>query len=232
MEAFKWEQKRNAASSKERETQKEAAREREAEARKVAMEERERKESEERHQEDVLREKELGELERLVQAQARLPHSQIPERIAREFLGWSSDSGGKPLHSSSAIASTVSLSTGQSVDTNGSTRLNVSEGDASSSENSTGNNISSTINVISTTTDAPRTRSDTSESIYAFIIRRLDALEGNNSLVARYIEEQTRLMRLMLGRAESRWDTWKLDWEGTELSRWDIEVCPRSNAVG
>ena len=229
MEAFKWEQKRNAASTKERETQKEAAREREAEARKIAMEETERKESEQRHREDMLREKELGELERLVQAQARLLHSQIPEEIVREYLGWSSEgSGARHVQSLSPsfTPNAISSSTTSTTNTNGSSKSNASELDTSPSDNSTEHNISSTSSVISsTTTDAPRTRSDTSESIYAFIIRRLDALEGNNSLVARYIEEQTRAMRLMLGRVESRWDTWKFDWEGTELSRWDIEVC-------
>jgi hypothetical protein len=41
-----------------------------------------------------------------------------------------------------------------------------------------------------------------SESIYAFIIRRVSDLEGNSSLVARYIDEQSKAMRTMLNRTE------------------------------
>ena len=74
-------------------------------------------------------------------------------------------------------------------------------------------------------------RSDSSESIYAFIIRRLNALEGNSTLVARYIEEQSRAIRLSLGRVEKRWDEWKSEREDEDRGRWDQEVNISSNGL-
>jgi hypothetical protein len=60
-----------------------------------------------------------------------------------------------------------------------------------------------------------------SESIYAFIIRRVNDLEGNSSLVARYIDEQSKAMRTMLNKTE-REILRKLEVE--DRSRWEQEV--------
>jgi hypothetical protein len=73
-------------------------------------------------------------------------------------------------------------------------------------------------------TNRPTPRSDTSESIYAFIIRRINALEGNSSLVAGYIEEQNRVTRAMLGRAEKTWEDWRLEQDTETRGRWEQDV--------
>ena len=44
------------------------------------------------------------------------------------------------------------------------------------------------------------------ESIYALIVRRLTALEGNTTLIARYIEEQS---GMMMSRVERKWVEWR-----------------------
>ena len=67
-------------------------------------------------------------------------------------------------------------------------------------------------------------RADSSESIYAFITRRLDALEGNSSMVVRYIDEQSRLTKLMLDRVVEEWSVWKKDWANEDHRRWDQDV--------
>lgn len=67
-------------------------------------------------------------------------------------------------------------------------------------------------------------RSDSSESIYATINRRLNALEGNSSLIARYIEEQGRITRAALAALEHDWDEWKLGRDAEERGRWEQEV--------
>jgi hypothetical protein len=70
---------------------------------------------------------------------------------------------------------------------------------------------------------AYRGRTDTSESIYAFITRRLNALEGNTTLVARYIDEQAKALRAALERAEQRW----ADERGRDAARYDVDVSPQ-----
>jgi hypothetical protein len=60
-----------------------------------------------------------------------------------------------------------------------------------------------------------------SESIYAFIVRRVNDLEGNSSLVARYIDEQSKAMRTMLNRTE-REIIRRIEVE--DKSRWEQEV--------
>lgn len=62
-----------------------------------------------------------------------------------------------------------------------------------------------------------------SESIYAFIVRRVNDLEGNSSLVARYIDEQSKAMRTMLNRTE-REIIKRIEVE--DKSRWEQEVSP------
>jgi hypothetical protein len=61
---------------------------------------------------------------------------------------------------------------------------------------------------------APRqsnVKADSSESIYAFIIRRLNALEGNATLAMMYVEEQSRVNRGLLGQLEKSWSHWRID---------------------
>ena len=64
-----------------------------------------------------------------------------------------------------------------------------------------------TDSIVSSTTSAETASSSTAsgESIYALIVRRLNALEGNTTLIARYIEEQS---GIMMGRMERRWVDW------------------------
>lgn len=54
-------------------------------------------------------------------------------------------------------------------------------------------------------------KADSSESIYAFIIRRLNALEGNATLGMMYVEEQSRVNRGLYNRLEKSWTEWKLE---------------------
>lgn len=193
MEAFKWEQKRIAATVKEKDKER-SAKDREAdEKRAKEKEEDQARMIAQRKQEDRLREKELEELERLVREQA-VRAGKIP--------------------TAPAVTETVS-----SAETRRSS--STSEPSSTIANTTDGNNTNSTTTTYSRS--APP-RSDSSESIYAFIIRRLNALEGNSSLVARYIEEQTKVMRLMLGRVEKGWDEWKGDRETEDRARWEQEV--------
>lgn len=82
---------------------------------------------------------------------------------------------------------------------------------------------SSTINASTSTSSSPPApirshapKADSSESIYAFIIRRLTALEGNATLGMMYVEEQTKSTRGMAMRLEKVWEQWKVD-EGRDL---------------
>ncbi|KAJ9118702.1 hypothetical protein QFC22_003922 [Naganishia vaughanmartiniae] len=52
-------------------------------------------------------------------------------------------------------------------------------------------------------------RADSSESIYAYIIRRLNDLEGNSTLGMMYMEEQTKATRSILQRLETHLADWK-----------------------
>lgn len=69
-------------------------------------------------------------------------------------------------------------------------------------------------------TTKPERKAD-SESIYAFITRRINDLEGNSSLVARYIDEQSKAMRAMLNKTEQEIMR-KLEVE--DKNRWEQEV--------
>lgn len=138
LEAFKWEQKRMVEEPKT-ETE-DLVVDEVAQARKI---------------EEEIRERELGELEKLVQAQAR-------------------------RHNTTQDFNTTVVDLGNST----------------------------------------KRRAD-SESIYAFIIRRVNDLEGNSSLVARYIDEQSKAMRAMLDRTETE-ILKKLEVE--DRTRWEQEV--------
>jgi hypothetical protein len=201
MEAFKSEQKRLAATANHRDKEK-ITKEKEAEERK----QREKVENDDRErqkvkQEDEKREKELDELERLVLQQAGRQGSVVPEMTSF------------PTIEVVTVAASSSTSPSPSTVVNATTETIVAD------QNKTTTSTSSSSRVASP-------RSDSSESIYAHIIRRLNALEGNSSLVARYIEEQAKVMRHMLSRVEKGWDDWQVEREMDELSRWEQEVRP------
>jgi len=205
MEAFKSEQKRLAATANHRDKEK-ITKEKEAEERK----QREKAETDDRErqqvkQEDEKREKELDELERLVLQQARRQ-------------------GIVPEITSFPTIEVVTVTAPSSTSPSASTAANNTTADTLlADQNKTTTSTSSSSRVATP-------RSDSSESIYAHIIRRLNALEGNSSLVARYIEEQAKVMRHMLSRVEKGWDDWQVERELDELSRWEQEVSsiPRS----
>jgi hypothetical protein len=210
MEAFKSEQKRLAASAKDRDKDK-IVKEQEAEERK----QREKQETEDRAREqvkydDAKREKELDELERLVVQQARRQGSAVPEITS--FPRDMPSIEVVTVTASSLIATVSSSATTSS-------NATVDSQTATEQNKTTSNTVLS-----SSSSRAAPPRSDSSESIYAHIIRRLNALEGNSSLVARYIEEQAKVMRHMLSRVEKGWDDWQVERELDELSRWEQEV--------
>ena len=69
-------------------------------------------------------------------------------------------------------------------------------------------------------------KADSSESIYAFIIRRLNALEGNATLGMMYVEEQSRVNRGLLNRLEKSWAEWKLEHAQNQRLAVEKEVSP------
>lgn len=205
MEAFKWEQKQLSAVAKDRDRT--GNREHEEEERRAKeRREREKKERDERDKQEQ-RERELDELEKLLHEQAgRL----VPELLTESGLF-------------------------SSIDETAPTTTVVSKRDGDSDSPPTNESLATSL-IESTSIESPSTsytravppRSDSSESIYAFIIRRLNALEGNSSLVARYIEEQAKVMRSMLKQVQVGWDEWKGEWEDEDRGRWQQEVRPAS----
>lgn len=216
MEAFKWEQKQLSAVAKDRDRT--GNREHEEEERRAKeRREREKKERDERDKQEQ-RERELDELEKLLHEQAgRL----VPELLTESGLFSSIDE-------TAPTTTVVSKRDGDSDSppTNESMATSLIE---STSIESTSTESPTSIESPSTSyTRAVPPRSDSSESIYAFIIRRLNALEGNSSLVARYIEEQAKVMRSMLKQVQVGWDEWKGEWEDEDRGRWQQEVRPVS----
>ena len=231
MEAFKWEQKRQAATAKDRDKEK-LSKDREAEERRL----REKAAADERakaavRQEDEKREKELDELEKLVLQQARLAGASpemttLPRDLpAIEVVGLTAS---PPSSSSSSSITPTSVSSpspaGEDALQNATAHGPQQEAVNSSSGTTSSQTTTSVSSASSVSSKIPSTRSDSSESIYAQIVRRLNALEGNSSLVARYIEEQARVMRVMLTRVERGWDEYRLDRENEEHRRWEQEV--------
>lgn len=225
MEAFKWEQKRQAASAKDRDNAK-STKDRETEERRL----REKAESEERvreqiRKEDEKRELELDELEKLVFQQARLADqspdlTSLPKDLPTiEVVTVTASS--TAISSSAAAPNNTSHVSRPS---NATEKASLSSETAILPQGDKLNNSATTSLSASVSTKTPSPRSDTSESIYAHIIRRLNALEGNSSLVARYIEEQAKVMRTMLGRVERGWEDWRIEREVDELGRWEQEV--------
>lgn len=216
MEAFKWEQKQLSAVAKDRDRT--GNREHEEEERRAKeRREREKKERDERDKQEQ-RERELDELEKLLHEQAgRL----VPELLTESGL-FSSIDETAPTN----VPTVVSKRDGDSDSppTNESLATSLIESTSIESPTTSTSSPPST----SSYTRAVPPRSDSSESIYAFIIRRLNALEGNSSLVARYIEEQAKVMRSMLKQVQVGWDEWKGEWEDEDRGRWQQEVRPAS----
>jgi hypothetical protein len=77
----------------------------------------------------------------------------------------------------------------------------------------------------STTSIRQNTKSDSSESIYAFIIRRLNALEGNATLAMMYVEEQTKANRNLLHKMDRSWADWKMSQGQDQRIAFEREVC-------
>ena len=238
MEAFKWEQKRLAATAREREKDKGVIKDREAaERRAKEKEEKERVETAQRR-EDAKRESELGELERMVQQQAGRIALNLSDLINEASI-LSSAATSEPVESTSDVPDT-STAEGLPPVPKEASEISSSRDAQAAVTLSNASDIQSIVSVQTALASSPSLtptsvsssayaraqppRSDSSESIYAFIIRRLTALEGNSSLVARYIEEQGRATRLMLGRLEKGWDDWRSDREVEDRARWEQEV--------
>lgn len=247
MEAFKWEQKRLSASSKHREKPADRDRERENEERKA----RERAEDVERarkllKEEDEKREKELDELERLLGEQAR--RSQEIEALTDASM-FDSISSAQPATTSVVLPKSSPAAKveprAENTSTTSTTTTSTTSASGNDSQPPTGESVlSQASSGVNATTSSPAAssssaytraappRSDSSESIYAFIIRRLNALEGNSTLVARYIEEQTKIMRALLGRVERSFDDFKTDLDTEQNLRWDTERMRQEDRLG
>lgn len=70
----------------------------------------------------------------------------------------------------------------------------------------------------------PEARADHSESIYAYIIRRLNALEGNSTLGMMYMEEQTKATRGILQKLENHLADWKIQVDNSHRAAIQHEV--------
>lgn len=203
MEAFKMEQQRSAEATRD-----EAAEQAERE-RQLAQQEEERLESERRaaeakeREEEHKREQELCELEKLVQAQARRGRELDYEEIIQcAPLSAASSSSAAPVATGSVnpiaggegavapSAPNASLSA-----SSGGPQPTVAVGPpAPPMENGSASSAAPLPSAL---------KRDSSESIYAHIVRRLSALEGNGTLVARYIDEQARALRAAVSRLEA-----------------------------
>ncbi|WWC89140.1 uncharacterized protein L201_004058 [Kwoniella dendrophila CBS 6074] len=247
MEAFKWEQKRLSAASKGRNE----AKEKEAEEKRIKeREEKEKKENDEKMKQHE-REKELDALEKLLHEQAGRT---VPDILTATAILSKFEETVKTKSSISAPSSTIStaLINKMASASNASSQASGSASDHRSANSTTSSSpptvqattkiagessVSSSPSSTSSTTSStysrsPPPRSDSSESIYAFIIRRLNDLEGNSTLVARYIEEQAKVMRHMLTRVEKGWEDWKGDWEGEDRGRWEQERMRQEDRLG
>ena len=198
MEAFKWEQKRSVQLQKDREQDRTVAKETEIDRHRVVEAAEKARLSEHRNQEIAARERELGELEKLVHHQA----------LRADIFD--------PLPALSTT-STLSSNVVKASESSGSVQL------STTSAQSTNNGSRPDWNTTELQTKG-LTRSDSSESIYASINRRLNALEGNSSLIARYLEEQSRVTRSALAALERDWDEWRLAHDADASSRWEQEV--------
>jgi hypothetical protein len=236
MEAFKMEQRRAAEATGVKTREREQAREQERDKpkeveqrdteREAAEREREKERAsaaaeaaarEEQRADEEKREKELCELEKLVQEQARR-------------AGLVLDPSEPLLETSSCIpeyATSGTISASSETASPDATDASPANGPSTSSTNSS---IPATSSSTYAAPQLPRT--DSSESIYAFIIRRLNALEGNSTLVARYIDEQSKALRAALSRAEARWEVARVQAVRDDEQRWEVERMRHEDRMG
>lgn len=221
MEAYKRDQKLVAADAKERERERIAGRERED----IAGLQRLESVRQDRLEEEKRRVAELETLEMLLQQEAL--------RIGQDLPGMLTEAGLVPPTATALADHNTSSSSGyqtlsevakdnpepQSHNHQPNTPTDTGTGVAESRSRASEMPI---LNL------RPTARSDPAESIYAFIVRRLNALEGNSSLVARYIEEQSKVTRLQLSRVERTGEQWRIEWENDEYNRWQQEASFRS----
>lgn len=236
MDAFKMEQKRLAAARGVREQEKarerELQREREREAEAAQSRERDIKERED----DERRERELCELEKLVQEQARRMSG------AELFSAEPSIDCSVPSQAAAAVSPPLSSTSdeiaegtsaakppapppappAESVESNGSAAA--SPPPQPNADKAGAVPANSPPSSSGYARNQQPLKSDSSESIYAFIIRRLTALEGNSTLVARYIDEHGKALRTSLVRAEKRWETAQARAVEDDAHRWEMEV--------
>ncbi|RXK39302.1 hypothetical protein M231_03381 [Tremella mesenterica] len=252
MEAFKWEEKRQAAVAREKDKDRNANKDRDTEERKAKEKVQAEKIRAQQREEDKRKELELDELERLLSEQARRnqPVELITDSVTAEIVSVGSSISNPSIASptnpgagtlstpleepSTTVVDNVpsSLNTHNATSTISRSPLSDISVDGSQPTVTSYNSTTSTSVSSSTYTRASPPRSDSSESIYAFIIRRLNALEGNSTLVARYIEEQTKIMRHMLGRVERSWEEWRTDWEHEDRGRWERERMRQEDRLG
>lgn len=232
MEAFKWEQKHLESSQKDRERERAAARDLEAEARKALDDQEKAKQDRQRRQEEAKREKELGELEKLVHRQALRAYPKVSTSLTAPPVALSpTPASSTGLTSSTVSASPATSSLNTSMAATNTSRHAQSLATASASSHETLNNSTEAHSIVKAQLNSSESQSvkhtprgDHSESIYATITRRLNALEGNSSLIARYIEEQSRVMRAALGTLERDWDEWRFGHDAEERVKWEQEV--------
>lgn len=255
MEAFKAEQKRVNFEREQQTAAERVTEERRGAERKRAEEERKLCEKEE----DRRRETELDRLEKLVEL-VGLELDVPPPVAATSQLSTSAAASETAALSSTAIDTTKnhlqstpedsSASSASVQQTPSSAALSVN-GSASTTfamaEKPSPDVVNSSIGVSNLTTtktstsmttqhqaqaSRPAARVDSSESIYAFIIRRVTALETSSTLTTRYIEEQMRSTRHLLLRIEKSWGEWKSQKEKDEADRRDVEMMKTEQRLG
>jgi len=221
MEAFKWEQKHLASSQKDRERERAASRDAEAQARKALDVEEKARQDRQRKQEEAKREQELGELEKLVHRQALRAYPEALKSVSASSIILTASHTPSTSMTPSPLPASASSTTS-------SLSNSAATANASRHETTANSTEAHAVKPQSNSTEAQSAkhtpRGDHSESIYATITRRLNALEGNSSLIARYIEEQSRVMRAALGALERDWDEWRFGHDAEERSKWEQEV--------
>lgn len=246
MEAFKMEQRRfaEASGAKDREREREREREKDREEERqqelqreaaVAAHEKDRRERED----DEQRERELCELEKLVQEQAMRSRDEIALEPIIECPAppppAQSASTRQASNNASDEATTDTAELPTDLPNTGENDIGpaIPTGNANGSASSPyayGSGSPPPASASYTRSTAPRAES--SESIYAFIIRRLTALEGNSTLVARYIDEQAKAIRTALSRAESRWEASRAAAAQDDVRRWESERMHQEDRLG
>lgn len=151
--------------------------------------------------------------------QTTLQHSRAVETTSAASLSSTLDTKPSPIKQMKFSSSPVDSSTSTLRPAN--TRPNMSVSDPSSIIQ---RNIPSPAG-----TFRPEARADHSESIYAYIIRRLNALEGNSTLGMMYMEEQTKATRGILQKLENHLADWKIQVDNSHKAaiQHEVSFCDR-----